>query len=251
MPVSMTENVFNVADLDPIANVLGEWSQHITWQSVLLRVVLSLLMAALIGGERSRKRHAAGFRTFILVCLASTIVMLLDLFMAEAFNFGFCVLSAASLIAIATVTVNSILFSSKSQIKGLTTSVALWACGVLGMTVGAGFYTISLLFFVALMGCLSFFHVFERYFKDRSNHFEVHLELTSASRLKDFVTTIRRLGLTIDDIESNHAYANSGLSVYSVAISVSSKELKKYKTHAEIIAALRSLDYVNYIEEMR
>lgn len=251
MPETMTDAVFAAMDLDPIAELLGEWSRHITWGSVLLRIVLSVVMAAIIGGERSRKRHAAGLRTFILVCLASTVVMLLDLFLAEAFGFGFCILSAASLVAIATITVNSILFSSKSQIKGLTTSAGLWACGVLGMTAGSGFYTVTLIFFAALLCCLSFFPMFERYFKNRSNHFEIHLELTSASHLRDFVTTIRRLGLTIDDIESNHAYANSGLSVYSVAISISSKELKKYKTHAEIIEALRTLEYINYIEEMR
>lgn len=37
---------------------------------------------------------------------------------------------------------------------------------------------------------------------------------------------------------------------YSIAISISSKELKKYKTHTEIIEALQSLDYIYHIEEM-
>ena len=43
----------------------------------------------------------------------------------------------------------------------------------------------------------------------------------------------------------------SGLSVYTISISVSSEMLKKYKTHSEIIDALKSLDYVYHIEEMR
>jgi putative Mg2+ transporter-C (MgtC) family protein len=73
----------------------------------------------------------------------------------------------------------------------------------------------------------------------------------NSTYLQNFVTTIRRLGLTIDDIESNPAYVNSGLSVYSVAITISSAELKKYKTHKEIIEALKTLDYVYHIEEMQ
>ena len=97
---------------------------------------------------------------------------------------------------------------------------------------------------------MSLFPTFEAYLKDRSNHFEVHLELKDRQNLQDFVTTIRRLGLRIDDIESNPAYLNSGLSVYSVSITIDSGELKKYKTHREIIEALRTLDYVYYIEEM-
>ena len=48
---------------------------------------------------------------------------------------------------------------------------------------------------------------------NRSNHFELHLELTNSISLQDFVTVIRRLGLRIDEIEQNPAYVGSGLSV--------------------------------------
>ena len=91
----------------------------------------------------------------------------------------------------------------------------------------------------------------EIYLKNRSNHFEVFLELSSKSYLSEFVQIIRKLGLKIDDIEYNSAYHDSGLSVYMVALTVVSPELKKYKTHKEIIKAISSLDYVKHIEEMR
>ncbi|HEY8396230.1 MAG TPA: MgtC/SapB family protein, partial [Bacilli bacterium] len=81
-------------------------------------------------------------------------------------------------------------------------------------------------------------------------HFEFHLELKNVSYLKDFTTVIRNLGLKIDGIESNPAYLNSGLSVYSVSVSIIKNELKEFKTHKEIIDALKTLDYVYYIEEM-
>ena len=160
-------------------------------------------------------------------------------------------LSAASVIGVAIITCNSILFSSRSQIKGLTTSVGLWACGIIGLTAGAGYYTVTIVSFGALFCILLFFPPIEGYLKNRSNNFEVHLELISSAHLQSFVTTIRRLGLTIDDIEANPAYVGSGLSVYSIAISISSAELKKYKTHNEIIEALSTLDYVYHIERMR
>ena len=88
------------------------------------------------------------------------------------------------------------------------------------------------------------------YLKNHSNHFEIHLELKNSLNLQNFVTTIRKLGLIIDSIEMNPAYTNSGLSVYSIAISITSAELKKYKTHNEIIEALGTLDYVYHIEEI-
>ena len=232
---------------DPIAQLLGPWASELTAVSVLLRVAVSILLAAIIGCERASKRHAAGLRTFILVSFASTVAMLMDLLISGQVH----LLSAATVIAIAIICINTILYSSKNQIKGLTTSVGLWACGILGLTVGAGLYTVSLIAFAALVLSLSLFPAFERYLKDRSNHFEIHVELCSPEHLQSFVTTVRELGMKIDDIESNPAYAGSGLSVYSISISVSSQELHKYKTHREIIEALDTLEYVRHIEEMQ
>ncbi|MBQ3395327.1 MAG: MgtC/SapB family protein, partial [Synergistaceae bacterium] len=163
---------------------------------------------------------------------------------------GFAVISAASVISVAMISGNSILFSSKSQIKGLTTSAGLWACGIIGLATGAGLYTITFIAFIALLCSISQLPFIEAILKDRSNHFEIHLELKNSLNLQDFVVIIRKLGLKIDDIELNPAYANSGLSVYSVSITISERDFKKYKKHSDIIEALRTLDYIHYIEEM-
>ena len=235
--------------MDPIATRLGAWSVEIGAAAVIFRILLSVTLAAVIGCERSSKRHSAGLRTFILVSLASTVAMLLDIYLSAKGD-ELYIISAATVIAAAIISVNSMLFSSRNQIKGLTTSMGLWATGIIGLTAGAGLYTVTLVSFAALLCCLSLFPAFETYLKNRSNHFEVHLELKSSEYLQDFVTVIRRLGLFIDDIESNPAYVNSGLSVYSIAISIDSAELKKYKTHKEIIEALKTLDYIYHIEEM-
>lgn len=235
--------------MDPIAMKLGAWSVEIGAAAVIFRILLSVALAAVIGCERSSKRHSAGLRTFILVSLASTVAMLLDIYLSSKGD-ELYIISASTVIAAAIISVNSMLFSSRNQIKGLTTSMGLWATGIIGLTAGAGLYTVTLVSFAALLCCLSLFPAFETYLKNRSNHFEVHLELKSSEYLQDFVTTIRRLGLFIDDIESNPAYVNSGLSVYSIAISIDSAELKKYKTHKEIIEALKTLDYIYHIEEM-
>ena len=232
---------------DPIASLLGSWATELNLYSVLLRVAVSVVFAAMIGCERASKRHAAGQRTFILVSLASTMAMLLDQSVERA---GGPLVSAATVIAIAIISSNSILYSSKNQIKGLTTSVGLWCCGIVGLALGAGLYTLALVLFFALLCSMSGLPALETHLKDRSNHFEVHLELKNKSDLPDFVSTVRALGIRIDDIESNPAYLNSGLSVFTVSFTVASAELKQYKKHGEIIEALKSLDYVYYIEEM-
>lgn len=235
---------------DPIASLLGPWASEIGAASICLRLGVAVLFASIIGCERASKRHSAGLRTFILVSFAAAIAMLLDLYLMEKSALKLPILSASAIIGMAMLSGNSILFSSRSQIKGLTTSAGLWTCGIIGLTAGAGFYTITLVASAALLCILMFLPALETYLKNRSNHFEIHLELRSKTNLQDFVTTIRRLGLRIDDIESNSAYIGSGLSVYSITLTIRSKELKKYKTHSEIIEALGTLDYIAHIEEM-
>jgi len=241
-------NLFLIAD--PIANALGDWSTSFTVIGIFFKILISIILGAIIGTERANKRHAAGLRTFILVSLSTTTAMMIDCFVYEKTGSSFFLISAAAVIAIAITSANTTIFSSRSQIKGLTTSVGLWSSGLVGLTIGAGLYTITIFSFIALLFSLSLFPKFEIYLKNRSNHFEIHLELKNSKFLQDFVTTIRELGLRIDDIELNPAYSNSGLSVYSISLTIFSGELKKYKTHKEIIEALKSLDYVYHIEEM-
>ena len=235
---------------DVIAGLLGPWSAELGLGAILLRAALSVLFSAVIGCERSSKRHSAGLRTFILVSITGTAAMLTDRLLMELAGVPVPVLSAAAVIGMATISGNSILFSSKNQIKGLTTSAGLWCCGLIGMALGAGLYTLSLVLFLVLLCSMYGLPVLEKHLKDRSNHFEVHLELKNKGDLAEFVATIRALGIRIDDIESNPAYVGSGLSVFSVSFTVTSAELKQYKKHEEIIEALRSLEYVYYIEEM-
>ena len=238
---------------DPIVSTLSwYWAADVTVGSILLRVFLSLMLGAVIGWERSNKRHSAGLRTFMLAFLTGTVAALLDccLFSASGRN-GLFILSGCVIIGASVITVHSMFYSSRNQIKGLTTAVGLWISVCVGIALGIGCYTVAFAAYAAMLCILFWFPPLEAAFNNRSNHFEVHLELTSSVCLQDFVTVIRRLGLKIDEIEQNPAYIGSGLSVYSISISVSSAMLKKYKTHTEIIEALKSLDYVYHIEEMR
>ncbi|MBR0458607.1 MAG: MgtC/SapB family protein [Victivallales bacterium] len=244
------ETLTNLACQDPVVRMLGDWCSSLCTSAVILRMSLSFFYAAIIGYERANKRHSAGLRTFILVALGSCVAMLVDQFIASKGAKVTIPLSAATVIGIAFISSYSILYSARGQIKGLTTAMGLWSTALVGIANGAGFYSVALFAFLAQVFCLSFLPPLETYLKDHSNHFEIHLELNDNRKLPDFITTIRRLGLVIDDIEANNAYVNSGLSVFTISLTVASPELKKYKQHSEIIEALSSVDYISHIEEI-
>ena len=235
---------------DPLALLTKGWLAEFNIWTILIRVVLALIIGTIIGIERSRKRHTAGLRTFILVSLFSSIAALLDVYLAADFGEVFPAITVAVILGGAIISGNTLLYSSKSQIKGLTTAVALWLTSIIGACFGAGFYTAGLICVICVYISLNMMPKLEIYLKNRSNHFEIHLELKNRNDLVNFTGVIRKLGLKIDDIEANPAYINTGLGVYTISLTINSKELKKYKTHTEIIEALSTLEYINCIEEI-
>ena len=128
--------------------------------------------------------------------------------------------------------------------------VALWGMCLISILIGLDLYTAALIAFAAFMLSLTGFMKPEYALKRRSDHFEIHLELTSKNSLRDFIAAVRKLGLKIDNIELNTAYMNSGLYVYSIALTIVSGEFKKAVRHDDIIAAISSLEYVNFCEEL-
>lgn len=237
--------------IDPIAKLLGAWSYELNAGSILFKFAVAFVLSAIIGCERATKMHDAGLRTFIITALVSTGAGLVDKMLIIGSNGQpIPILSCAIIIGAAILSSNTVLFSSKNKLKGLTTAFTLWGVVATSIAIGIGYYTVGLVGFVLIAILLSLSDPFEKYLKNRSMHFEIHLELKERSNLKNFITTIRKLGLKIQNIEVNTAYANSGLAVYSVALKIASKELKKYKTNKEIVEAIGCLEYVHYIEEI-
>ena len=75
-------SVTALALTDPIGRLLGEWSMGLNTYSIILRIAVAVLFASVIGCERSSKRHSAGLRTFVLISFASTVSMILDIYLA-------------------------------------------------------------------------------------------------------------------------------------------------------------------------
>lgn len=48
-----------------------DWLRELNMTSLLLRLLLAMLLGGIVGLERGRKRRAAGFRTYMLVCIGA------------------------------------------------------------------------------------------------------------------------------------------------------------------------------------
>ena len=157
-----------ISAIDPINKLVPFLGEFNIW-TILIRLALAFVIGALFGFERSRKRHTAGFRTFTFVALFSTIAALVDLYLTINYGELFPAITAAVVLGGAIISGNTLLYSSKNQIKGLTTAVALWLTGIIGAALGAGLYTTALIGVVLAFITLSAMPKIEFYMKNKSN----------------------------------------------------------------------------------
>jgi len=118
------------------------WS--IPYGEIAWRLVLAGVLGGLVGWERERDNHPAGFRTHILVSLGSALIMLISIYGFSQFmgekqvQFDPARLSAQVVSGIGFLGAGTILRHGFS-VTGLTTAASLWVVSGIGLAVGAGF----------------------------------------------------------------------------------------------------------------
>ena len=180
--------------IDPITKLIGKWSLEINLWSVLLRLILASLFGGAIGVERSTKRHAAGFRTYILVCVGATIAMLVNQFTYLTFGGGDTSRLGAQVISgIGFLGAGTILITSRSQVKGLTTAAGLWASACVGLAIGAGFYTAAIATGILIITSLTLLPKVEMFLEIDQKISEYILNSTQSNMLKTLFYILEKI----------------------------------------------------------
>jgi putative Mg2+ transporter-C (MgtC) family protein len=131
-----------------------------------VRIVVALVAGALIGYERSYRGRPAGFRTHALVCMASSMLMLVTVYeahwvraigearldptrMAQGIMTGIGFLGAG------------VIMQEGFSVRGLTTAASIWITAAIGILAGIGFYFPMALSVLLTLGVLSAFRWIE------------------------------------------------------------------------------------------
>lgn len=110
---------------------------------VIIRIILSGVLGGLIGLERESLNKSAGFRTHILVCVGSALIMVVsqdiynlyqDKTTMDPARIAAQVVSGIGFLGAGTI------MREGATVKGLTTAATLWVVAGVGLAVGAGSY---------------------------------------------------------------------------------------------------------------
>ena len=139
------------------------------YKDILLHLLAALVAGGLIGLERSFHGRPAGFRTHVLVCVSSSMLMLVTLYqsswyiapladtvrtdptrMAQGIMTGIGFLGAG------------VIMKDGLSVRGLTTAASIWMTAAIGILAGIGFYFPVLVVTALTIAALSIFRWLER-----------------------------------------------------------------------------------------
>ncbi len=134
---------------------------------MLMRLLASLAAGAIIGYERSFHGRPAGFRTHALVCVASSLLMLVTVYEAhwvrtahDAIRIDPTRMAQGIMTGIGFLGAGVIIKEGLS-VRGLTTAASIWITAAIGVLAGIGFYFPLVVSVLLTVGVLSLFRKLE------------------------------------------------------------------------------------------
>lgn len=125
---------------------------------IAFKLILGALLGGAIGFERQSHGRPAGFRTHLIVCLASVLIMIVSdrYYQLSTLNPDIIRIDPARIAAGAITGIGflgaGVILKSGFTVQGLTTAACLWIVSAIGLAIGSSLYAPALItFFITLL----------------------------------------------------------------------------------------------------
>jgi len=165
---------------------------------MILRLLVAALLGGIVGMERGSGDRPAGFRTHILVCAGSALIMLVSMYGFEGFadvplkypnNRDSARIAAQVVSGIGFLGAGTILHEGIT-VRGLTTAASLWMISAIGLATGAGMYLVSVVATIITFTTLTTFHSVEKRFAAASSKSDKKYIRVVASNTPELVAEV-------------------------------------------------------------
>ena len=226
---------------------------------LLARMGVAVLCGGVIGIDRGRKRRAAGFRTYMIVCVGATTTMLLGIYLSymllnfwapelagsfvntDVSRFGAQVINGIGFLGAGTIIV-----TGRQQVKGMTTAAGLWASACMGLCIGAGFYRAVLICFLLILITFVLFSRLERFILSHARNVNLYVEFEDIEDLTAVIERIKEQQIRIFDVEVTKGKYTENHYPHAIF----SLQLPKKKPHTAVMTAIADIEAVRSIEEL-
>ena len=186
-----------------------------------VRILLAVVVGGLLGLERERRSSPAGFRTYMLVAIGSSMTIMLsqyiDLMLStqwaaaaqsvgathDVSRFGAQVINGVGFLG-----AGSIILTGRKRVKGLTTAAGLWTSAIIGLTFGGGFYEGGILATVFIMLAELVFSRIEYRVLENVPEINLYMEYEGKHCLDDVLQLYRSCNIKVLNIQITRSAEN-------------------------------------------
>jgi len=220
--------------------------RELTVAAIYFRILAAVILGGVIGIERGMKNRPAGLRTYMLVCIGSCVVMLINQYVFQVYGTGDPVRLGAQVISgIGFLGAGTIVVTPHNQIKGLTTAAGLWAAACEGLALGLGLYEVAIAGGLAIYVVLALLQKLDLHFRNKTSILDAYIELDKSVAFGNFTKAVREMEIEISNVQFVHMEMDDG----NIAFTVTFKRKNKFQ-HDVLLRLLSRLDGVRYIEEL-
>lgn len=197
--------------------MLNEWV-------IIFRLVLAAVLSGIVGFEREFHGRAAGFRTHILLCVGSTLIMLTSMHIFDVYS-GRTPVDPARLAAGVVTGIGFLgagtIMRYKASVRGLTTAASLWVVTGIGLAVGSGLYFGSVVTTFLAVFALMFFGRLEHVMIRKDWYKTVVIETKEGlEQLKAVREILAEYAIEINDFELERS-GDAAFMVLKIALKLS------------------------------
>ena len=234
--------------------------REFTLLSVLLRLLLAMVCAGVVGYGRSRQARSAGFRTYMLIALGAAMAVLTTLFLYRMLQtvfadtvkevgekFDASRLASAVITGIGFLGAGIILKAAHQQVSGLTTATGLFATMCMGLACGAGYFELVLVSLIVIEIVLNVMSPLEITYKRRLRNITLNVEFEDIEDLDTITKAMEAHHATVYEIDVEQSKRTEEL--YPSAIFIL-KLGKDNDSHSGMLSSVAELACVQSVQEL-
>jgi putative Mg2+ transporter-C (MgtC) family protein len=220
-----------------------------TIYEIIFKLALACILGGMIGLERESLNRPAGLRTYTLVCVGSTLAMIvsIDIYLqyyqtvnADPGRIAAQVVSGIGFLGAGTI------MREGASVRGLTTAAGLWVVACIGLAVGAGLYIPAVATTVLILFVLIYFIKIEQMFTGMREYKGLVMVVEDGpGQVGTIGSYLGDMGVLIKNIQLNRVEHTDDLEVELLLELPSGMNISQVIDELSQMKGLRSIDRLN------
>lgn len=185
-------------------------------KDIIIRIILAIFIGGFIGYEREMRNRPAGFITHTLVCVGATVVSLIQIQMVQntihlitkhpelgaAMKADLGRVIAQVVTGVGFLGAGTIILD-KGSVKGLTTATTIWVVACIGLSIGLGYYKISIISGISVIFVVVFLKNFEAQALNRQYqmYIDINYRKETSIFIEEMLSFFRKYKVQVRDIK--------------------------------------------------